>query len=373
MNRKRIGLVFPVLPPLLNGIGDYTARLAETIGSKSDCIVFCEAGDFDPIPNARMAPCASRFSDDGGLLAQVAKHPVDRLLIQYNPFSYGRWGLNLRFPETVRALKKQHPTMQIGLMVHEAFVPLEGFKQSVMTTWQRYQLLRLGRSVDLVFFSISPWARRFQKWFPRKRVLHAPVGSNIPVVDISRSEARARLGISEHELVLGAFGSDHESRQWDWVVDAAEAVYDRYPNAKLLYAGSAGEIVRSHVNAVPFESLGRLSASDLSIAIASMDIFLSPFQDGVSSRKGSAIVALQHGVATALTQGKQTDQLFVDANLGITPNDNKSAFVQHVLTLAAEQEYREQIASNGRALHDRVFEWETVANVFDAAFSEQGG
>ncbi|NNE34594.1 MAG: hypothetical protein HKN13_05135, partial [Rhodothermales bacterium] len=241
MADREIGFVFPVVPPVPNGIGDYTACLAATMAQSGPCTVYTEAGEHDEIPGVRMLSSQSNFSSEGGLLHLLEQDRPDVLLIQYNPFSYGRWGLNLRFPETIRQIRKRFPSVRLALMVHEAFVPLASAKEAVMTTWQRYQLYRLGRSVDLIFFSIELWAKRFRTWFPGKPIVHAPVGSNIPCLDISKQDARDALGIAPDRLVLGAFGGDHESRMWDWVVDSAEAVAEVHPQTEFLYAGSAGD------------------------------------------------------------------------------------------------------------------------------------
>src|ERR671916_396556 len=64
----------------------------------------------------------------------IQADPPDWLLLQYNPFSYGRWGLNLHLPLIVRRIKQQQPHIRIALMVHEPFVPIENWKFAIMTT-----------------------------------------------------------------------------------------------------------------------------------------------------------------------------------------------------------------------------------------------
>jgi len=117
-------------------------------------------------------------------MSAIETDTPDWLLLQYNPFSYGRWGLNLDLPLVIRDIKRRQPFIRIALMGHEPFVPISNWRSAIMTTWQRWQLWMLGRSADVVFFSIQPWARKFQTWWPNKPVLHLPVGSNIPRLPI---------------------------------------------------------------------------------------------------------------------------------------------------------------------------------------------
>src|SRR5207244_1468495 len=96
----------------------------------------------------------------------------DWVLLQYNPFSYGRWGLNPYLPLVMWRLRRRCPETRFALLVHEPFVPITSWKFAIETVWQRWQLWLLGQNADLIFFSIEPWAQRFRSWFPHKPVLH---------------------------------------------------------------------------------------------------------------------------------------------------------------------------------------------------------
>jgi hypothetical protein len=82
----------------------------------------------------------------------------------------------------------------------------------VMRTWQRAQFRALGRSSDLVLFTIAPWADRYRPWFPDATVKYLPVGSNVPDAGTEYLEARARLGIEPNTMVVGVARSAFRSR-----------------------------------------------------------------------------------------------------------------------------------------------------------------
>ena len=221
----KIHVISAALPPQLDGIGDYTANLAAELARSVTVKVFTGAQAPTPIPGVRVetALTVDEPRSVWNLAAGVAADPPDWVLLQYQPFSYGRWGLNLHLPRVMRQIKRRHPRTRFALMVHEPFVPIDCWQNAVMTTWQRWQLWMLGRAADTVFFSIEPWAQKFAIWFPGKPVRPLPVGSNIPLVALSRAEARARLGIPEDTLILGLFGTAHASRLLEPVRRAAEA------------------------------------------------------------------------------------------------------------------------------------------------------
>ncbi len=172
-----------------------------------------------------------------GTFDHVAADRPDWLLLQYNPFSYGRRGLNLSLPRVVRASSGTSPGTRFALFAHEQFVPVHDWKHAVMTTWQRWQFRQLGRAADVIFSSIDVWAAGNRRRFPGTPVVHMPVGSNLPRVAIGRAEARARLGLTDGDAVLGVFGRTHNSRLMAPLGHAIAAARAAGHRPVLLYIG----------------------------------------------------------------------------------------------------------------------------------------
>jgi glycosyltransferase involved in cell wall biosynthesis len=252
----------------------------------------------------------------------------------------------------------------VALMVHEAFVPLLDWKCAVMTTWQRCQLWMLGRNADLIFFSVEAWARRFQRWFPDKPVLHLPVGSNVPCVRISRATARARLGIQEDTRVLGLFGTAHDSRLLDRVKGAVETAHPPGGHLLVLYMGPHSEAIRRQLGSVPLLAEGPLPADEVSRRFAALDVYLAPFVDGVSTRRTTLMTGLQHGVATVGTQGVNTDTMIRKEDgraLLLADVDAAEHFNHHVRRLLADAALRERLGQEARRFYHREFAWDRLA------------
>ena len=250
----KIQIIAAALPPKLDGIGDYTALLSAELAKSASVKVLTGWGQTpDPIPGVEVSPA---FSVDAAksywdLLPVIEADRPDWVLLQYNPFSYGRWGRNLHLPEVMRQIKRRCPGTKLAVMVHEMFVPLTTWKFAAMSPWQRWQFWRLAADADVMFFSVGLWADKVRSFRRGRPTLHLPVGSNIPRIPSTRAEARARLGISEGTVVLGLFGSAHASRMLGWVRDAAHVVCAAGHDTTLLYIGPDVATVRGGLRRGP--------------------------------------------------------------------------------------------------------------------------
>ena len=124
----KIHMISAALPPRLDGIGDHSAHLAAELARSSDVAVLTGAPAPDPIPGVRVrtAFAADDPASVWGLACPVAQDRPDWVLLQYNPFSYGRWGWNPHLPRVMRRIKRDAPGTRLALMVHEPFVPITG-------------------------------------------------------------------------------------------------------------------------------------------------------------------------------------------------------------------------------------------------------
>ena len=363
----RIDLVFPVLPPVLDGIGDYTAHLAQALAQGGHQVRVLTAQDnVDAWANVAVERAFSIDPRHGvhDLLDEVASDPPDWLLLQFNQFSYGRWGFNPHLPLAIYRLRRRWPQVNVAVMFHEDFVPVTSWKNAVMTTWQRAQFWALGRQANVIGFSIQPWAEQYRSWFPHADVVHWPVGSNMPRVDMSRTEARSRLGIASDTFVAGVFGTLNASRPADWIRDAARALHARVDSFLLLYVGPNGDTLKRTLHDVPLRDAGALPADEVSIHLSAMDMHLTPFIDGASTRRGSFLAGLQHGVPTVSTLGPLTDPMLREHDgtaFMLTPADHPSLFAQRAAKLAGVPEAMNALGSAARRYFDAHFTWRTVA------------
>lgn len=362
----KIDLIYPSLPPRLDGIGHYTMHQANQLTAAG-----CEVKILTALPGASALPDVSieRAFNGGGrqvaaLRSAVQADPPDWLFLQYNPISYsGRWGFNPSLPLLLRTLKRTCPDMRIGIVVHEAFARLDNWSHLKASLWQRAQLWLLIQYADLVLCTIEKWTCHLRSWFPKKAVKHLPVGSNIPAAPVTSLTVRRQLGLTD-TFVLGLFGPPSYSRRPGAARTAVQALLRRSErDVRVLYIGKDGASMHAALGAPPFIDAGVLSTEDVSRHLAAMDLFLAPFRDGVSTRRGSFMAALQHGLAVATTIGASTDPILrqhAGTSFLAAPEDQPRALAEVVLTLACDAERRAAVGTAAQQLYAAHFAWEAT-------------
>jgi glycosyltransferase involved in cell wall biosynthesis len=303
------------------------------------------------------------------LLDSIAKTRPGWVVLQYNPFSYGRRGLNLHLPRVMSAIRRQSPGTRLAVMFHEQFVPITNWRFAVMTTWQRWQFRQLGRAADLLYCSMSTYADRCRRWFLDKTVVHLPVGSNVPRVNLGADEARRRLGIDPEEIVLGVFGTAHVSRSFSSLAAAADAVRRAGGRPRVLYIGAGGAAVKAALAAMDRSTAitdGPLSAEEVSRRLSAVDIYLSTYTDGISTRRGAMMAALEHGLCVVGTYGYDTDPELraMDGHaILLTPAGDEGQLAAVVERLTCDPAERQRLGRAAQAQFEQRYSWSTIAKL----------
>ena len=374
----KITIIAAAMPPQMDGIGDYTAHLAgELAKAHGVAVLTSRARAHTAIPGVAILPAFDPGQPTSccQLLPPIRAAQPDWLLLQYNPFAYGKWGRNPHLPRVMALVKRQNPQTRLAVMVHEPFVPLNSLKFAVMATWQRRQLWQLGRAADALFFSIDPWAQRFRRWFPHTPVYHLPVGSNIARADITRAQARQRLNIPDTTVALGLFGTAHASRLLDHAARAAQAVCRSGREALVMYMGPDSAAVRAALKGVSLLAEGPLEPVEVSRRFAALDVYLAPFIDGVSTRRTSLMTALQHGIATVGTRGHLTDACLLEHDgraFLLAEAQDAYAYAGHVASLASDAPRRQALGLEAQNLYEREYAWPVIAQSLCAHLEKNG-
>ncbi len=371
-----VDLLFPAFPPQLDGIGDYTAQLASQLATDGCSVrVFTAQPSPSPLDNVEvrsvlgpgrglnqcsLAPAVDAMIDD----------PADWLVVQYNPFSYGRYGWAANLVREIKRLRRQCPSLRIAVMAHESFVDLADVQQNasfaIMTLWQRLHFWRLGRLADVVFLSTEPRAKRFTSWFPSAQVHHLPVGSNIPLRPVSEHQARAAFDLPPDAFIVGLFGTAHVTRLLPAVREAMLHIQEIRPNSLLLYVGPHGDTMRTVFHDLPLVDAGKRPAEEVSTAFQAMNLYLAPFERGVSTRRGSFLTGLQHGIPTASTAGPDTGPLLREHNghaFVLSETDDVSDFGETVRSMLSHTAgprsplSLQRIGMRGQTLYRERFDW----------------
>jgi glycosyltransferase involved in cell wall biosynthesis len=298
----------------------------------------------------------------GGLDAGAADGR-DLLILEYNPFSFGRWGFAPWLPAQWARLRARRDRPKLAMRLHEMYVPMEDPKSTVMGAYQRAQLVPLAAACDLVYAVTTRWSREFVG--SSRRFVHLPVSSNLPDRRDQRDAMRAELGLDPGTLAVVAFGSAHPSRMPEVVAAAVDRIAQERPDAVLLNLGQGGPENRLAESAgLRTITPGGQPDDTMAAQLSAGDLFLAPFSDGVSTRRGSFMAALQNELAAVTTSGPATDDVLRAADgdaLLLCPAGDHAAFVDAAAALARDDARRRAVGAKGRALFDREFAWPVIA------------
>lgn len=298
--------------------------------------------------------------------------PAQWVLLQYNPFSYGHWGVAPWLLKDLHRLRRRGTS--VAVMVHEAFISPTTTKQRVLRAWQRAQLKAVLDRAEIAFAATHSLVGCVRELRPELPVHHAPVGSNFPDCRAARPEMRAKLGLRDDDIALVAFGTGHPSQLSAWVRRAAQEVAEVAKGSVVLNLGAGAHPVPGVPAGVRVLTPGPLDAVELGGWLAAGDLFVAPFSDGVSTRRTTVMAALQHGLPVVTTRGHSTGPLLSDAGAALELVDatDPLAFSEAVRRLAADGDARRTLGDGGRRFFEQQFAWPVIATRFVDALTSAG-
>src|SRR4029077_2001803 len=317
----RIDLIFPAYPPFPDAIGAYVASLAAALrreGVAARAICAREQSFTGSVLQTGSGAFLDRADVINGFSLRRPQELVETLrsdppavaVLQYNPFA---WGVRGWFPGLIRAwreLGQKCPAVARVTMFHEIWTLDALWKARLMKVYQKPEAIAIARASPYHCFSCDRWYRLLRQSVSDVPGREIPVGNNIPVTPISATEAKERLGIPVSAPVLGLMGTGHPSRRFDLVVAAFRATHAIHPDARLLYIGpdrrTLATAFGSDASLKEFAVItdGWANHLEASRRLAAVDLYLCPFSDGVSCRRGSFIAGLAHGLVCLSTRTK---------------------------------------------------------------------
>jgi glycosyltransferase involved in cell wall biosynthesis len=335
---RSIALVYEDMLGTVDGIRDYCVHLAAAL-SRHDV-------------RAEIRPLKASFDD------------VDVAILQYNPFSYGRWGVAPMLPLRLRKIRAASGA-GLAVVLHESYVPAVNWRWALMGAWQRLQFSAVTSIADVLLTPVEPLATRLNERRGRRMTPahHLPVGSNVPDMRHVRDKHRAALGVGEATVVLAAFGTAHPSRLLEHLAAAANTVYAAGYETLVLNLGADAPPIADLNPSIPVRRPGPLAPNVLARELAVADVFMAPFVDGVSTRRTTLMAALQHGLPIVGTAGPFTDGILreaTDALLLVDPH-RPNASAEAAVRLAGARSEREARGRAARALYEQAFDWPVIS------------
>lgn len=327
----------------VDAIDEYSRRLVYALAAKG--------AEVDYVPD--------------GLSAARSRHARPAwLLLQYNPFSYGRWGIAPSLLRDAAGLRTRDATFAV--CVHESSTHVHDWRSALMATTHRAQLPILLACADVVLGVTERLVQRLGH-----DAVHVPVGSNVTPVDVSRRVARERGGLGE-KVVVALFGTGHPSRAVDHAEAAIAALANRH-GAEIIHVLNLG--LGAPPLAVPsgvaVTRPGHLGATELSLQLRTSDIVLLPFVDGISTRRTTLMAALAHGLPVVTVYGPDTDSVLLTdpPSIGLTPAGEPAIYARAVVDLVDDQAKLRALGEAGRRMYEDLFAWPIIADQVASALA----
>ncbi|MGH9867792.1 MAG: hypothetical protein ACREAA_06475 [Candidatus Polarisedimenticolia bacterium] len=357
-------------PPQPGGVADYCAQLAHSLAVEGDVVhVWTPPGgqdsEYDRLVHIHRLP--GHFDRLGlrelrrGLDASPAPR---RILVQYVAGAFGYRAMNLPFSLSM-ALRRHEP---MWVMFHEYAYPL-GWRLK-----PQHNLLGMVTSIlagllawraDRILVSTPSWIRKLPPFLRRSKhecITWLPIPSNIPVNhDPGASlKIRQRLLNGGRRTLLGHFGTYGPliSGMLREILPMLLAPAER----AALLMGRGGEAFVERMTGEHPHLKGRLFASGalegaaMADHLKACDMLVQPYDDGVTSRRGTLMAGLALGLPIVTNGGRSAEPSFAQEGavaMAATPDPLAIAALAE-RTLASEEE-RARLSRRAASLYQEKF------------------
>ncbi|MFA4044900.1 MAG: hypothetical protein HZRFUVUK_001701 [Candidatus Fervidibacterota bacterium] len=317
-------------PPLICGIGDYTAPLALALcraGLKVTLLVSpsCIPDDVAGLPYRLVQIESWSLRHLSKICAAVKGCKPDIAHIIYPAKAYG-YALSpivlpyilgvsgLRTVLTLHEFKMAHPLRKLADIV--LMIPTSGVL--VPSSSERESIARYAPSVA-------------------RKVRVSTAGPTIRpcwLQEDMRGKMRRELGIEGDEFVVAYFGFIHPNKGTEVALKAFWRFNMRCPKSRLMVIGEFKPKEFAYHRAILELAerlringrilwMGAQQPQNVSHLLQLCDAALLPFPDGASTRRGTLIVCIQHGLPTVTVRGEvEVERRFGDAILFVdSPSD----------------------------------------------------
>jgi glycosyltransferase involved in cell wall biosynthesis len=323
-------------PPQPGGVSDYCRLLAQGLAEAGDEVHVWFQSAAGPAPAESKDECTPAATGGNAnmfvhrlprgfgpralrlLNAELRRLPRPyRLLVQYVPQAFGWKGMNVLF--CLWLYTRRQPMSWV--MFHEVAFPLrwaQPLKHNLLGMVTRFMASLVVRRADRVFVSIPAWEPYLrQLGLFRRPVTWLPVPSNVSTAVSAQAiaEIRTRYGLTPGTLFLGHFGT-YAADTAALLGSVLSSLLSTDVRRVMLLIGRGSEryqdwLERYHPNLRGrVHASGSLPGEEIAAHLASCDVLLQPYVDGVSSRRGSLMAGLALGLAIVTNQGRLTESLW---------------------------------------------------------------
>jgi glycosyltransferase involved in cell wall biosynthesis len=352
-------------PPKLGGVSDYTRLVAESLAMAGD-----EVHVWAQVASRTTPECAGvtvhRLPDNYGprSLPYVDSdlrrlgHRV-RILVQYVPHAFGWKAMNVPFCVWLSNCWRK----RFEVMFHEVSFPLapgQPWKHELLGNVTGRMARMIHRAAERSWISIPAWAELLRRLVPGRNAIEwLPVPSTLPTkADPAQiAKIRERVAAEPGTRMVGHFGTFGTPIARLLTATLPRLLRTDHPYRVLLVGLGSQEfrdrLLREHGGLDErILATGPLSSKDAANWLASSDMLLQPYIDGVSSRRTSVMAGLALGLPIVTTEGCLSEPLWRESgavNLVQAGDDN--ALIASCEALLQQETMRKQLGHAARLFY----------------------
>lgn len=357
----KVLILSPYFYPEVNGLADYSTLFSENLKKDNHEVdIICNEGlgeGFSPFFTAKKWNISTFIR----LFWAIHKEQKnwDRIIIQFVPHMYAPKGGLVPSLGIFSLLLRCFCSPRLQVMFHELHYPFSFYwKDFLMWCCHHFMYLLCLWSSHDSFFSTQTNLKKGRLMALFDNTHWLPVASNLP-----RSPSKGR---GDQKLEVCLFGGQHISKRYDLVF---EALYQSRENREMLIhfigpnLSDLDQGLREHPIAKHIEFHGRCDAKRAAAIISQCHVMVAYFSDGISSRRGSAMAALNQGIHLLSTYDWGSEELFQSwPNICLLPT-GPNAFIKEAKAYLSSFSF-EEVNEDQRKLYqdhfDQFFSWQAI-------------
>lgn len=312
----RILFITNNLPPLVDGVGDYTYNIAREFSkNQHEVYIVCRNNpDINACINGiKVFPVINDWKCDcyKPIIKIIKENDIDTVSLQYVPHGFHVKGLPFPLIRLTKEIKKCN--VKLFTFCHETYVEAEkgNIKRTLLSHVMRYIIKQIVRHSDYVATSIEYYQNIISNLSSKKKdVFLVPISSNVPETDLSKKGLRAlKEKLTDKDgVIISFFGL----RNIQTSIEAISELKKEGHKIKILLIG---KLPHNLPDSLPEDTIktGVLDIKEIGQYLKVSDIFILP-QDsryGCSFKSGALIAAMKAGIAIISSKGKLTSPLLV--------------------------------------------------------------
>jgi glycosyltransferase involved in cell wall biosynthesis len=137
---------------------------------------------------------------------------------------------------------------------------------------------------------------------------------------------------------------------------AIGALLHQVPRTTVLCIGRGSEAFASAIGDARVRATGELTDGEVAVHVAACDVMIAPFDEGITTRRTSVLLALAAGVPVVATDGRHTEPVWRTSRaVDLVPAADPNALAVAAARLLASSAERRALSQRGRAFYDSRF------------------